>query len=263
MGENAIVRDLGDKLAARIYGYELLHVAFGTADASRLLEVVGSEESAAAFAAYGEGVVAGSGGSPSGVGACWERCRAQAAASDVGEVGQAFVDLFLVPGDSFVYPWESCHTEESPVLFKPSTAAVRRFYEDHGYRLRADGGNFPPDHLSALLDFLARLSAEAYELFFEERDDQAARMLGDQRDFVDEHVLNWVDRFVDGVVEKDRSGMYAALAALLAAFVRADRCFMDEACLLLGGGQQGPCLASGGAGEPEGRAGEPAGGREG
>ena len=65
----------------------------------------------------------------------------------------SFTRLFLVPGASFVHPWESPYIGKEVMLFQESTLDVRHRYAAYGFAA-AEFGHFPEDHVSMMLDFL-------------------------------------------------------------------------------------------------------------
>ena len=79
-----------------------------------------------------------------------------------------------------------------------------------------------------MMDYLGALSQRAYEAFADGRDDEAARTLATQRQFVDRHLLNWVDQFAAKVIEHDAQGCYGALAGGMAAFATLDRVLSEQ-----------------------------------
>ena len=132
-----------------------------------------------------------------------------------------------MPGEHYVHPWESPYTGKESVVFQESTLDVRSFYHAAGFKLRAEK-RFPDDHIAAMMDYLGALSQRAYEAFADGRDDEAARTLATQRQFVDRHLLNWVDQFAAKVIEHDAQGCYGVLAGGMAAFAALDRVLSEQ-----------------------------------
>lgn len=74
----------------------------------------------------------------------------------------AFNKLFMVPGGSYVYPWESPYLGKDATLFKESTLDVRERYAKYGFEAEMKG-HFPEDHIAMMMQFLACLADESYE----------------------------------------------------------------------------------------------------
>ena len=141
------------------------------------------------------------------------------------ELRSDYTKLLQVPGEDYVHPWESPYVGKESMIFQESTIDVRSFYHDAGFRLAAEK-RFPDDHIGAMMDYLARQAMAAYDAFADGDDAAAARLLTVQWDFLQKHVLSWVDDFATAMLQHDARGYYGTLAAVMAAFARA-----DEACL--------------------------------
>ena len=225
-------------LARRAYLYSMLHVVFGSEpDRERTVSVFG-DETTAAFAETRDALAGEEwasvaarrlGESGRSLAECVQEALScvEAVSSQVGD--EAFWEqlrsdyraLFLVPGDSFVRPWESPYTGKEAMLFQVSTLDVRSFYHEAGLKLQSEK-HFPDDHIAAMMDYLGRTARDAYEAYADGRDDEAARLLETQRSFLEKHVLTWIDAFADAVIAHDAHAAYGAFAGGAAAFARLD-----------------------------------------
>lgn len=138
------------------------------------------------------------------------------------ELRSDYDKLFQVPGDKFVAPWESPYRGKESMVFQESTLDVRSYFHEAGFKLQAEK-RFPDDHIAAMMDFMGRLSQDAYEEYADGCDDEARRLLATQGRFSDQHILTWVDQFACKVIEKDTHGYFGALAGGMAAFAFVDR----------------------------------------
>lgn len=143
MNENTIER-IGMALADRAYAYRLFHVALGAEPNAEELDVLASEQTRAVFgrlakadvanakrlATWDEGLKVDSTCSDAltrMVKLCavlGERQANDPAYADAMKV--AFNKLFMVPGGSYVYPWESPYLGKDATLFKESTLDAAR-----------------------------------------------------------------------------------------------------------------------------------------
>ena len=191
MNENTIER-IGMALADRAYAYRLFHVALGAEPNAEELDVLASEQTRAVF-----GRLAGSDVAKAKRLATWdEGLKIDSTCSDaltrmvelcavLGEHlanGPAYADamkvafnkLFMVPGGSYVYPWESPYLGKDATLFKESTLDVRERYAKYGFEAEMKG-HFPEDHIAMMMQFLACLADESYEAFADGDDARMAR----------------------------------------------------------------------------------------
>lgn len=227
-------------LSHRTYLYQLMHVVFGakpTAEAVQAacapLTVEAFEDAAHVGRALEETSVqheAGRGSDGSRLSSLDRMCaylretaQGDCAQSEsfVDELGCDYDALYRIPGKRFVRPWESPYVGPDETLFQQSTLDVRAWYHREGYELEAEQ-HFPDDHIAALMDFMARMSKRAYDAYADADDDEAARIVAMQSDFLGQHVLTWVDEFAEKTAEHDSRGYYAAFARGMADFAAVD-----------------------------------------
>ena len=196
---------------------KLLHVAAGCLDLfERVVALFEQHRQRQLAACVGE------------AGACvGEHSEGEAGSKATVAMEEDFPTLFQVPGDSYVRPWESPYTSTDGMLFRGSTLDVRSFYHQAGFRLQAEQ-HFPYDHISAMMDYMARMSQCVYEAYADGRDENAAKMHRTQSDFLRKHVLTWVDAFADEVIRKDIRAYYAAFAGAMAAFAHVDAAHVEK-----------------------------------
>jgi putative dimethyl sulfoxide reductase chaperone len=150
---------------------------------------------------------------------------------ELGQVRQEFMDLFKVPTDRYVPPFEAVHRDSRLIegvptrglLMGPSTVDVRRLYRNAGAELRIAE---LPDHIGVELAFLAFLCHE----------EQAARAAGNQaacdnyrqyqRGFLADHVLQWVPDYCQVVHQRSATSHFRTLTA-----ITPDLCRLDHAAL--------------------------------
>ena len=203
-------------LAARTYTYRMLHVVFGSEPTERELTLLNSESTVEACTALAD------------VGYSKAALLVDAVAPFAEHLASpAFLDglrdqyvRFLVPGDSYVKPWESVYATAEATLFTRCTLNVRAAYESLGFQAR-ERGHFPEDHLSMMFDFMAAVSERAYEAAAADNSDQVANLLNAQFSFATAHLANWLPRFSKALSEHDAAGFFAA-------FGRAARVFVED-----------------------------------
>ncbi len=239
--DDQMVEEQGMRFANRAYLYRLFHIVFGAEPRGEVLSALASSEAADAFGHLASTTEAAQ--VPIEVGG---RTRiASDVLADMAELlgsldGKAddaayieslkseFTRLFLVPGETYVYLWESPYIGKETMLFQESTLDVRSRYAEYGFAA-VEFGHFPEDHLSMMLDFLAHLSDQAFDAFGDGRDEEVARILSSQRDFVATHLTDWLPAFQTSLDEKDPEGIYCRFGAALQAFLQTDALFMDGA----------------------------------
>ena len=142
------------------------------------------------------------------------------------ELAVEFTALFLGPG-GHISPHESVQIEEHGGYWGDATTAVRRFITGTGIEYDS-GYNGVPDHISVELEFLGEL-ARREGLAWEQGDTAAAgNCLAYQRDFLDEHLGQWVETFCTRIVETADLSFYRDVAQVTAEFVRSEISAVQE-----------------------------------
>lgn len=209
----------GMRLANRAYLYRIFHIVFGAEPSKEELAVLTDKLTTDAFQLLTDDSFVKI-----------RRLLESLNANDeqyLDTLLSEYTRLFQVPGESYVYPWESPYIHNDKMLFQESTLDVRKRYREYGFEA-VEYGHFPEDHLSMMLDFLAHLSSRAFDSFSVGRDDDLERVLLSQQSFVADHLLNWLPSFCDELSQKDRLGFFIAFAEALHAFLQADMLFMEE-----------------------------------
>lgn len=153
MNENTIER-IGMALADRAYAYRLFHVALGAEPNAEELDVLASEQTRAVFgrlakadvakakrlATWDEGLKVDSTCSDALsrmaelCAVLGERQANDPAYADAMKV--AFNKLFMVPGGSYVYPWESPYLGKDATLFKKARSMCASVTRNTALRLK-------------------------------------------------------------------------------------------------------------------------------
>lgn len=149
-------------------------------------------------------------------------------AGEEGEVLEAlaveYARLFLGPGPHFS-PHESVHRhdeERSGLLWGTCTVEVKQFVEWLGLMYREDYHGLP-DHVSVELECLQKLTEREAEAWSTGDEEGAYRCLRIERQFVEEHLAQWVPGFCDRVLEEADLSFYREVARLTKVWISEDR----------------------------------------
>ena len=251
MNQNTIER-IGIALADRAYAYRVFHIVFGAEPSVEELQMLSSEQTRTVFERLAktdeasEPIVTWNRGIE-GQTTCADALRRMHALGDAldkqaaenDEYAEAlkmeFNKLFMVPGESYVYPWESPYLGKDSTLFKQSTLDVRERYARHGFEAELKG-HFPEDHISMMMQFLACVSGEAYEAFANGDDANVRQLLSNQQAFSLAHLGSWLDEFNMELCRKDASGVFFQAAESMRALVKCDTLLVGR---LLSSGELG------------------------
>ncbi len=146
-----------------------------------------------------------------------------------------YARLFSVPGPDGVAPYQSLYlVHEDDLVPKPnggrshrrllwggSTVAVQRAYSEAGLTV---GGELRdvPDHIGLELQFMHHLCSREAEALNSGMCGEAEESVRQQRRFLENHLLLWLDAFCQAVSCATDHPFYQAMAALTLAFVHSD-----------------------------------------
>ncbi len=147
----------------------------------------------------------------------------------VTELAIDYVRTFIghgVNGYSAAYPFESVYTSERRLLMQEARAEVLETLRENG--LKSGKWNEGEDHIGLELEFMQRLSIRAKEALAEGDEDGAIEQLRRSREFMEEHLLNWMPMLCADMHKFSRTKFYQGLATLSLAYVEEDATLLDE-----------------------------------
>jgi TorA maturation chaperone TorD len=147
-------------------------------------------------------------------------------ASDTVELGVEYTRLFGAVSANYGLPppYESSHRDAAAPGEVATT--VSQFYSAAG--LAPIDRAAPPDHLGVELRFLALLCHGEAEAWDRSCNTEALGMLRRQRDFLDQHLLQWVPAYLRMVQANTRHRFYRSLIALALDRITVDRGTIDR-----------------------------------
>lgn len=206
-------------LAGRTYIYSLFHTLTGAEPTQEIVAAASGEAAQQAVALFAQDDAK----APALLAAALELLKGTALADLKGE----YTRLFLGPEDYIAAPWESVYTTKERALFQESTLDVRTWFRRFGY---VAGGypNHPDDHISLMMDFLARTTQMAAEELARGEIKACTAILADQADFEKAHLLNWLYKYAKDMQMSESNFFYPQLAVALVEFVAYDQQIIGE-----------------------------------
>ena len=210
-------------LANRVYLYELLHTVFSGEPNEELIHIISSEATSEAFELLSENEedlmhkMAG-----------FTRKQDGKLAADpeyLSHLKSEYTKLLIGPGKMVAYPWESTYNGKENLLFQESTLRVRQAYRKYGY-LPEEYPHVADDHIALELHFMAKLSERVLNSFREGNDEDAVKVLKDQKVFMKYHLLNWLPKYAENIQKSKTAYMYPQFGMATDAYVKID----DELC---------------------------------
>lgn len=135
--------------------------------------------------------------------------------------------LFVGSGMPAAPPWESFYRTEERLMVSNHTLEVRSSYERFGLVSERKDQD-PEDHIGLELEFMGWLCDRYGQCVHKGDVREAALVLQAQRDFLDEHLVQWVSRFCEAVGRSAWTDFFRGMAQLTEGFVAWDRLFLGE-----------------------------------
>ncbi|MFQ5993764.1 MAG: molecular chaperone [Acidiferrobacterales bacterium] len=133
-----------------------------------------------------------------------------------------YTRLFLGPG-KHISPHESVHTlADGEGLWGKSTIQVQAFLESAGVEFRS-GYHGLPDHISTELEFMQKITEAEAQAWKREACAEAMQWLAVEKEFVDQHLAQWVPGFCEKVIGDAESSFYREIAQLTRDFVALEK----------------------------------------
>lgn len=136
-------------------------------------------------------------------------------------IRREYVEAFVGPGTLKARPWETVHLGESHALFQPELLPVREAYRAAGF-LPARYPHVQDDFIGLELDFLAKLADAALAALEAGDEALANERLRQSRDFLEAHLLRWVDSLADSMTAQYDDGFFARFTRLTALVAHRD-----------------------------------------
>lgn len=130
-------------------------------------------------------------------------------------------------GHNAAYPTESVYTSEKHLTMQDSRDDVMTFYRTWGLK-RSDAMKESEDHITVEVEFMAALAERTAAALAAGDEDEAAALLGAQRQFLDDHLLRWARVFAQGIRVFSETDLYQGVGHLTEGFLDEDRHFLDE-----------------------------------
>ncbi len=209
-------------LANRLYAYSLLYKVLAREPDAELLSLLTAESAGEAFALLGE-----EGDTLSRVPSFLEELRGELNDDFVSEARSEFTRLFIGPIKLVAPAWESMYVGKESMLFSESTLAVRRFYQRYG--LLPEGyPRVADDSLALELAFMSKLAERADTAFREGQREELLTALNGSRDFLTEHMLVWIPKFLERMKDSPTDILYPQLCLILNAFLEEDKAVLTD-----------------------------------
>jgi len=149
--------------------------------------------------------------------------------SDLDDLAADYARTFLSAGvadEPSAFPIESVYTSHEKLIMQDAYEAVLMILRKHG--LTPSKKDLYPDHLGVELEFMAFLCKKAIDSLEEGNKEAAEEILETQKDFLQDHLLNWTGKFFEDQRSVASSDFYQSLASFAEAFLSEEKKLLTE-----------------------------------
>ncbi|MDF3000720.1 MAG: asrA1 [Bacillota bacterium] len=146
--------------------------------------------------------------------------KARIPEDEVTDLAADYAKIFLAAGisqGSAAFPYESVYTSPERIIMQDAWETVRKLYESVGLIKNVETSGLFEDHIALELEFMAFLCEESH------RDPDCSDWLIKQREFLRDHLLNWVPSFTADVNQYADTAFYKGIAKITEGFLRFDK----------------------------------------
>ncbi|MBI5253700.1 MAG: molecular chaperone TorD family protein [Euryarchaeota archaeon] len=175
--------------------------------------------------------------------------------AELEEFEVEYTRLFAASGEHYIPPYESVYKDKWTIdyvgmphlglpprrevveglLWGDSTVAVQKKYRKAGLEVSENDREIP-DHISVELEFMHYLCGKEAEAWKSGNKSEAVKYLEMQKEFLNEHLAAWVEKFCTKVEERAQYDFYRIMARLTREYVRLEQAeiesFIENAKLL-------------------------------
>lgn len=136
---------------------------------------------------------------------------------NMDELAADYAKVFLAAGEAkgnAAFPYESVYTSKEKLLMQEAWEQVKKLYISKGIALKNAPADIKEDHISSELIYMAYL--------IENNSDEEAYT------FLNEHLLNWVERFVIDIEKYAMYDIYPAIGRLTLGFLEIEKEYLQN-----------------------------------
>lgn len=143
----------------------------------------------------------------------------------LNELAVDYARVFLGAGISqgqAAFPYESVYTSKKKIVMQDAWEQVREIYASKGLARGNVTKDVLEDHIALELEYMAFLCEES------QSGTEVQKNLEEQKDFLDQHLLNWVSAFCADVEKYADTMFYRGVAKITIAYLKLDSTILDS-----------------------------------
>lgn len=145
---------------------------------------------------------------------------------EVEDLAVDFARIFLAAGINHgeaAFPYESVYTSKKKLVMQEAWEEVKKIYEQSGLAVTNAGADYKEDHIACECEFMAYLATQT------RASAHALKLIRQQREFLENHLLNWAGAFCDDILKFASTDLYRGLANVTKGFLALDKEYLESA----------------------------------
>lgn len=132
------------------------------------------------------------------------------------EYASIFLGAGVIKGLSAI-PYESIFTSDEGLIMQDARDEVLRIYASNGFGIDPEL-NDAEDHLAFMLEFLAGMADKTADALLADSE-EAPAMIQTQIDFINNHIMNWIDELMEQVEKFATSVFYTSVMKIVKGYL--------------------------------------------
>lgn len=142
------------------------------------------------------------------------------------DLAEDYAGLFLGVRGKIPHPSESAYQGGRKIMTRPYRE-VRKIYEEAG--LSANKAfTEPDDHVATELSFMGFLAKKTSDAILEGNAESTKKLLQNQKNFQERHLMKWVPKMCNDVLEIGRTDFYKGVAMVTRGFLAMDHSIVKD-----------------------------------
>jgi TorA maturation chaperone TorD len=142
------------------------------------------------------------------------------------DYAKVFLGAGISEGD-VAYPFESVYTSKERLIMQEARDQVLAVYRAKGLD-KAETLDYPEDHIALELEFMVHLCEETRHALDAQDWPAVSNCIQEQKDFLTQHLLNWVPRFCADVEKCADTELYKAVGKVTNGYLHMEQAILED-----------------------------------
>lgn len=143
------------------------------------------------------------------------------------DYAKVFLGAGIADSKKAAYPYESVYTSQYRLIMQDARDEMLKTLRENKLGLKT-GYSIPEDHIFIQFEFMAHICGEIKKAFINNEDETALKLLRQQKQFIEQHLLNWIPDFCSDVKNFALTDFYKGTAKITEEYIRMDLAVVED-----------------------------------